>query len=72
MNKRDIKRLDAIQTMADRLMNAPKLESNHITDADVVEAILNDLGRAMQGKDACWLVALVARDVAARSTNPKG
>ena|SRR5688500_6572387 len=61
MNKRDIKRLDAILTLADTLMNAGETGSG-VTNAEVVEAILGDLSRATRGLDACWLVALVERD----------
>jgi len=64
MNKIDRANLQAVLDLANKLMDAPKKMNNPITDAMVVEAILEDIGKALSGKAPFELMKLVAQEEA--------
>lgn len=62
MNHRDRVSIGRLIDDINALVSAPKVMNNHITDADVVEAILIDLDSISRGSTAHQVLGLVVRD----------
>jgi len=62
MNKQDMRRLNEIHALANKLMNTPGMMNNPITDAMVVEAAMGDIERMGMDLDPSYLPELVERD----------
>jgi len=61
MNRRDMKRLNEIHDMANKLMNAGDTGSG-IRNAEVIEAIMEDVERMGRSQDPKALPELIERD----------
>lgn len=64
MNKTDRARLEAILERANTLLNAPKLENNHITDINVLEAVLADIQSVLANGSPFETAKLMAKEEA--------
>lgn len=62
MNIKDQQRLAKVLAQADELLNKPGKVGNPISNLDVLEAVLGDIGRVMSNRDPVSLALLVERD----------
>ena len=64
MNVRDLKRIENMRAQANKLMNGPPSLNPVVSTADVVEALIGDLGQLLADKNPKYLAELIERDSA--------
>jgi hypothetical protein len=62
MNAKDVKRVNTMIKLANDLMNGPPSLNPVVTNVDVIEALIGDLGNVLIEREPTELVALVKRD----------